>query len=207
MLIVAFPSRFRFFPFLGLLLLCCAGWTDSWESIQVHCKAVSAVSAEFTQEKHLAILQRPLVSRGKFVFRSPNSLRWEYTEPVHGILLMDRGAPRRIYDTGDGLKEDDSVSMEAMGAVLSEISLWLGGRFADHPRFTAGLKPGGEILLTPRNEGMKTMIRSVTVRLSDTPGLIQEVEIWESPEARTRIIFSNAEINPNLPDDIFRRIP
>ena len=73
------------------VILCCTvmpGWAANWEDIQSAAEKIKSVSANFSQEKHLQILIKPLVSKGRFYFLAPDSVRWEYTSPVKSILLM-----------------------------------------------------------------------------------------------------------------------
>ena len=87
-----------------VLAICfCSGWADTWDGIRAAAERVESLSAEFVQAKHLPILTRPLVSRGVLYFRKPDSLRWEYRQPVRTILLMHKGDLRRYRQSGDCL--------------------------------------------------------------------------------------------------------
>ena len=184
----------------------CLGWADSWESIRAAGEKVEAVSAAFVQEKHLPILARPLVSRGRIAFRRPDALRWEYTVPVRSILLMTAGSVRRFVQTDGGMAEDASVHMQAMQFVMPEISGWLSGRFGDNPLFQAELIDDGTIRMTPHEEAMARFIRSIEVRLSSQPGAIDQVLIIEGEDAFTRMQFTDIQVNPDLPDRLFEEV-
>ena len=88
----------------------CLGWADSWEELETAAGTVTSVRAGFTQEKHMKILVRPLVSEGILLFQGPDSLRWEYKHPVKSILLLHKGKTRRFVQKSGGLVEDASVS-------------------------------------------------------------------------------------------------
>jgi len=62
---------------LAVLLGCgmLVGWAESWEQIRQVSAGVSTVKADFVQRFFLKILARPLVSEGRFYFRSPDALR------------------------------------------------------------------------------------------------------------------------------------
>jgi outer membrane lipoprotein-sorting protein len=182
----------------------CLGWADSWESIRAAAGNVDSISADFIQEKHLPILARPLVSTGRLLYRRPDALRWEYSAPVKSVLLMQNGDVRRFVNSEKGLIEDASVRLQAMQFVMPEISGWLGGRFQDNPMFEAGLYEGRRILLVPKDAAMARFVQRIELLLSDRPGVIEQVMIFESEDAFTRMIFSNTQVNPALDHHLFQ---
>lgn len=191
----------------ALLLLAaglCLGWADSWEGIRAAAATVNAVQADFVQEKHLPILAKPLVSTGRLYYRRPDALRWEYTAPVKSVLLMQGGEARRFVQSDQGLVEDAGVRMQAMQFVMPEISGWLSGRFQDNPLFEASLSGTNRILLVPKDEGMARFIQRIELVMAKTPGVIEEVLIFESADSFTRMVFSNTRVNPNLDDRLFQ---
>lgn len=202
----------KFNPYQNLLIvtlllagaLISLGWTSSWESIQAAADAVTAVRADFTQEKHLPILKKPLVSTGTFAYQAPGNLRWEYLQPVRSILLTYKGETRRFLESEGKLVPDQSAGLAAMTVVMDQITAWLGGRFDDNPMFATELAPGGKILLTPTAEGMAKLIQRIELQLAAEPGTIDTVTIYEDEAAFTRLIFQNLSLNPDLKDSLFR---
>ena len=199
-------------PFKTILLaisllagaLLCLGWTSSWESIQAAADTVTSVRADFTQEKHLPILKKPLISMGSFAYQAPGNLRWEYREPVRSILLMHQGETRRFLDSEGKLVPDQSAGLQAMSLVMDQITAWLGGRFDDNPMFASELVPGGKVLLTPTAEGMAKLIQKIELQFAAQPGAIDTVTIYEDENAFTRLIFRELSINPSLDEALFR---
>ena len=184
----------------------CIGWADTWEGIRGAAGTIQTVRADFVQEKHLSILSKPLISKGVFYYQAPDCLRWEYTSPVRSILLMHKGKTRRYTDTGKGLIEGSRMDTQGMQIVLQEIALWLGGHFSDDPAFDAALKEDRTIVLTPKDKGFAKMIQHIDLRLSDRPGIIKSVEIYEDENSLTRLLFHNAEINTEIREAIFLEI-
>jgi outer membrane lipoprotein-sorting protein len=182
----------------------CVGWADTWEGIRAAAGGVEGISADFVQEKHLPILAKPLISEGRLFYRRPDALRWEYTSPVKSVLLMHGGDARRFVQSDRGLVEDDSVRLQAMQFVMPEISGWLGGRFQDNPLFDARLDGVDKILLVPKDTGMARFIQRIELLMSDRPGVIAQVLIFESDDSFTRMVFSNTQVNPVLDDRLFQ---
>ena len=192
-------------------MLCAAtliGWARSWESIKTAAREVRSVRADFTQEKQMKILARPLVSRGRFIYRSAGSLRWEYLSPVRSVLLMHDGRVRRFVKGRHGFTEDAGARLEAMRIVVEQIARWLHGDFDSNPDFSAKLLPGkpSRIIFTPREEGLSSIIRRIELRLSTRPGIIDTVTIEEGRDSRTVLRFSGARLNEAIADRVFKEI-
>ncbi|OHD72189.1 MAG: hypothetical protein A2W19_14870 [Spirochaetes bacterium RBG_16_49_21] len=179
------------------------GWGDTWDQIKKGAGTISSVEARFVQEKHMEILSRPLISRGTFYFQAPKSLRWEYTSPVRSILLMHDGSVKRYIKKGDTIMQDSSAGMQAMQVVLSDIVQWMKGDFNANPGFIPELKPGRVIILTPRDKSVADIIQRIELRLSNKPGVIRSVLIYESKKSYTLLDFSRVKLNARIPDSLF----
>ena len=182
------------------------GWADNWDQIKNAAGQVNTVSCDFIQEKHMKILANPLVSKGVLYFKVPGSLRWEYISPVRSILLMHNGKTKRFIMRKDGFVEDSSANLQAMGFVLKEITMWLNGRFDENPQFTATLKAGHKILLLPKEKSFSMMIQKIEIMLSDKPGIIKSVNIFENENSFTKLVFKKSILNGKIDDSLFRKI-
>jgi outer membrane lipoprotein-sorting protein len=192
--------------FILLTAFMCIGWADTWEDLKTAAGTVASVRAEFTQEKHMKILARPLVSKGVLFFQGPDSLRWEYTHPVQSILLLHKGKTRRFVQKNDSLIEDASANLQSMQVVVQEITQWLNGRFDDNPAFAASLEPGRKIVMVPRDESFARLIQRIEVSLADRPAAIKSVMIFENEDSFTKLDFSDVILNQQLDDALFRDI-
>lgn len=188
---------------VSLLLV---SWGDSWEQIRKPAKDMISVEAEFVQKKHMAILAKPLVSKGKLFFQVPRSLRWEYLSPVNSILLMHGGTVTRYVKKDGVVTKDSSARLQSMQIVLQEITTWMKGNFDANPAFRPELRPGRVILLTPKDKSMADIIRRIELRLSDRPGVIRSVRIYENEKSFTQIEFIKVRLNEKLPQSLFERL-
>lgn len=182
------------------------GWGSNWQELKSTAGSVTSLSADFVQEKHMLILARPLVSSGVFYFQSPASLRWEYRAPVRNILLMHDNRMERYIQTGNGLTKETGAGLQAMQIVLEQISQWLGGRFDENPMFAASLEPGPKIVLVPKEEAFSRMIHHIDLVLSERPGIIDSVVIYESADSFTKLVFKNTVLNQPIDAALFRKI-
>lgn len=204
----------------GALLLCClaAGAPSpcraeqsapDMESVREAFSAVRSLKTDFVQEKRMKILARPLVSEGRFSYRGPADIRWEYTAPVRSVLLVERGDAKRYTWRSRAWEEDRGAGLEAMRFVLQDMSGWVAGDFEASRHFRAELRAGPpvRIVLVPREPSMTRFIQQVVLTLSATPGVLESVEIVEGPENTTHIRFRDTEINVSFPEGFFREAP
>ena len=194
------------------ILFCCAvmlGWADNWEDIQRESSNIKSLSSQFSQQKHMQILTKPLVSRGRFYFQTPDSVRWEYTSPVKSVLLMRKGNIKRYTLGRKGFVEDAGGSLESMQIVLQEISKWSRGQFTGNEHFSAALKGGQvpKIILTPKEKGLSAMISRIVITLSpDRRGIISSVKIIENKGNYTLFEFTDVQINGKISETMFREV-
>jgi len=182
------------------------GWAGSLEEIQREAQDIYSVRAEFTQEKHMKILARPLLSTGVVLFKSPKSIRWEYFEPVKSILMMDDGKVKRYIEGENGLIEDMGPSKQIMQFVLQEITHWLKGEYDRSSNFTTTLKNGRVIILTPKEESFSRIIERIELTLSEKPGVMDRVKIVENQDTYTEYRFHKTQVNIPLDDVLFRKM-
>jgi outer membrane lipoprotein-sorting protein len=198
------------------LLLCALpfrGWAETWESIRASAGTITSVETEFIQTKHLPILNKPLISKGKLWYQAPASLRWEYDSPIQSILLMHNGRVKRFtLDTQTHqFREESGEGLDAMQVVLGEISQWLKGRFDENPMFSASLESGDKIVLTPKQKAFSDVIQRIELYLDTQPGrppgIIRRVLIYESETAYTDLSFAGTRLNRSIDESVFQRVP
>jgi hypothetical protein len=182
------------------------GWADTWESIRPKSRSIETIRADFIQEKHLKILSKPLISRGSLYFKAPRSLRWEYESPVPSVLLMHNGQINRFVKSGEGFSRDSGMKLKVMQVVMDEITLWISRRFQDNPNFNAIPEPGPKIIMTPKENTLTPIISHIELTLSDRPGIINTVTIFENEDSSTKLIFKDAILNEPLNDSFFESI-
>ncbi len=191
---------------LGAPRVSAGAWTDSWETMRSTAKGVRTIQADFTQERTLRLLRKPMVSTGKLAFRHPAELRWEYASPIESVLIMHGGAVERYVRRDGHLVSASSVRTDAMAAVMNEINLWLSGDFSSSKLFVPELKHEGgaaTVELVPTEPKMRELIRRVSLELGEKPGVVRSIVIDEGSEGTTRITFAHVRINDEIGDDRF----
>lgn len=160
---------------------------------------ITSIQADFTQEKHLKILAKPIISTGKLLFQAPRSLRWEYTSPFASILLMHEGKVKRFIEHDGVFQEETGMQLDAMQVVLTEITSWLDGRFTENELFSVSFPDRSTVVLVPKDQAFGNLIEKIELQLADQQGLLDQVTIIEGPGATTIMRFSNRVLNQDIP--------
>lgn len=157
-------------------------------------KKIRTISADFTQEKHSAMLVRPLVSKGHFRFRAPDRVAWLYEGEVQ---MVSDGVNLTIFYPE--LMEAEVVPVQhSMIRLPLSFSL---EEFRKHFTLTASEEGGSyKVVLTPL--GDSAVFSQMVVRLTKD-GAPSSAEILEQIGDRSIIQFRNQEINKELSDREF----
>lgn len=208
-------SKLHLYPLIfviSFILLFSGGYSYSgdndFEKVRQESLKIKSLQADFTQNKSMKILSKPLISEGRFYFAAPDSLRWEYVKPLRSIVLTHKNVTKRYIYSDGKFVEDKTGGAQAMKIVLSEVSGWMNGRFDQNPSFKAAIrtKPSTCITLTPVDKSMSGMIERIEITLSPKGGTVKSVKIYEGAENVTQINFrkvkTNEVINPSVFQDI-----
>jgi outer membrane lipoprotein-sorting protein len=190
---------------MGLIFAEMASAQD-WASLKGTFMNIRSVKAEFLQKRYLKILTKPLLSEGKLFFYIPDSLRWEYLNPLRTVMLQKENSIQ-IYNFSEGAwKPEMGQAVEARRMVLAEISQWFQGRFDESKIFKHVYSPGppARVTMVP-GEGINRFIQRIEIVLSAKPGVIDRVEIEEDGGSRTSIEFRNVEINSSFSSEVFEK--
>jgi outer membrane lipoprotein-sorting protein len=180
--------------------------SQDWISLKESFRNIRSVKAEFVQKRYLKILTKPLLSEGKLFLYIPDSLRWEYLNPLRSVMLQ-KGNTIQIYNFSEGVwKPEMAQAVEARRMVLAEISQWFQGRFDESKAFKHLYSPGppARVTMVP-GEGINRFILRIEIVLSAKPGVIDRVEIEEPEGSRTSIEFRNVEINSSFSSEVFEK--
>lgn len=189
---------------LGLLASLLVGAAVAWGADTGGLSSrLRSVQADFTQEKHLKILARPLISQGTLAFQAPQSLRWEYLRPIHTILLLHDGRIDKLIEREGRFEPDNGAGTDAMRIVLQDIGNWLNGRFSDNPLFAVSRTGEQTLVLSPRDPGLEAVIKRIELHLGAREGVVDRVTIVEGDEATTELTFSRVILNQEIPTQRF----
>lgn len=181
-------------------------WYRSMDEMSRSLKTINSVDARFTQEKHLRILAKPIVSQGRLLFQTPDKFRWEYIQPFRQVLIL-RGESGASYRwDNDHFVEEEGLGAEISGRIVRIMASWMKGDFSNSTGFRVEFKSGDVtyLRLVPEMEPLTSYIKEIRLYPGIEPGVLERIE-WEALEGDITIWrFSDHRLNTPIAPELFR---
>lgn len=168
--------------------------TEALAKLLAAFKRVPGISADFQEEKHIALLKTPLESSGKVYFHPPSSLARLVEKPRRSHLVI---SGRRIVVKEDGVrKEVDLSDKPALRALINSLLHVLSGNreqlLADYEaEFEGSSDAAWKLVLTPKKADLKSLVQSFTF---EGDGLVLgRLRVLEATGDETRTKFLNVD--------------
>jgi outer membrane lipoprotein-sorting protein len=168
-------------------------------------RAISTMRADFAQTKRSELLLEPVTSRGTFLFRAPDSVRWDYVEPdamsvlyVDGVLTSyhpDLHTAQRITTSR---RQRRLLKVMSGTQPLDELTTHFAVSLAD-----PGAPEPYRLTLTATDRLLKRKLTSLVLEIDRTLMLPVVVEYHEADGDSTRYEFTHIALNPPLDDAAF----
>ncbi len=175
------------------------------KKVQEKQRTTRTLQADFRQEKELALLAKPEVSSGTFVFSKPNSVLWSYESPKRVQMLIASGVLTTYYPE---LKKAERVDVKRfedrifryMGAsgTLEELARYFDFTFTDKPS-----DPSFRLDLKPKTAAIAKRVKSIRIWIDRKQYVTNRIEYVEGDGDVTRYHFSNIRINEPLAQNRF----
>jgi outer membrane lipoprotein-sorting protein len=164
-----------------------------------------SIQSKFVQEKRLSFLSENIISKGEFFFKSPNQLRWEYSEPFSYIIVFNN---KNIY-----IKDEEKISTfdTESNKMFSEINNMMigtiqGNLFTDSDRFDVKYFENASqylLELDPKLPEMKSMLKIIKIYIDKSDISVAKIKMIESSDDYTSIDFTDRKLNQPIDDDKF----
>jgi len=175
------------------------------KKVQEQQKKTETLQADFRQEKELALLSKPDVSTGTFVYSKPNNVLWTYDAPKRVQMVISGGVLTTYYqDLGKAeridVKRFEDRIFKYMGAsgAIDELARYFDFTFTDSKS-----KPVYVLDLTPKNRAVSKRVRRIKLWIDKTTYLTSKIEYVEGDGDITRYEFTNLRINETVPQSRF----
>jgi outer membrane lipoprotein carrier protein len=175
------------------------------KKVQEQQKRTTTLQADFRQEKELALLAKPEVSTGKFVYSRPNNVLWKYEAPKRVQMVIANGLLTTYYPD---LKKAERIDVKRfedrifkyMGAsgAIDELARYFEFTFTD-----SKAKPVYLLDLTPKNKAVARRVRRIKLWIDKTTYLTTKIEYVEGDGDVTRYEFTNLRLNDPVPASQF----
>jgi len=157
----------------------------------------NTLQADFRQEKTLALMAKPEVSTGRFVYSKPNNVLWTYDAPKRVTMLIANGMLTTYYpDLNKAerieVKRYQDRIFKYMGAsgAIEELGAWFNFTFtntSDKAYYTLDLDP--------KSKSIAKRVRHIRIYIDKTSYLTTQFEYTEGDGDKTRYEFTNVKVN------------
>ena len=173
--------------------------------VQEQQKNTHTLQADFRQEKELALLAKPEVSTGTFIFSRPSNVLWTYNAPKRVQMVIAGGVMTTYYpelakaERIDVKRFEDRIFkyMGATGAI-EELARYFDFTFTDSKS-----KPVYVLDLTPKTKAVSKRVQRIKLWIDKKTYLTSKIEYVEGDGDITRYEFTKIRINEPVPPSRF----
>ena len=182
-----------------------AAKTEIEKKIVTEAKKITSLQCRFEQEKTSVLLTEKAVFKGILMYKSPASLRWEYTEPNKHILVFHQGNATMKDEKGTVIQANKMLK-QLGNFIISAIN---GQSLTDNSNFQIEYYENEKnkqiiwVKLIPIPKKLKEMYNSIQIKISTTDYLASEIIMQETSGDKMKIILLEKKINENIPTNSF----
>jgi outer membrane lipoprotein-sorting protein len=167
-------------------------------------KLTESLSSDFTQEKHLTMMEEVLVSKGRFLFKKENKVRWEYDSPINYTILINNN--HFIIDNDGKVSSFDTESNKLFKEINNMILMAIRGNFVNDSAFEARYYSNDNYnlaVLNPQDKILKNILDQIEIYFDKKGMDVDKVKFVEPEDDFTLITFTDRKKNIKIEDDQF----
>jgi len=175
------------------------------KKVQEQQHKTATLQADFRQEKELALMAKPEVSTGTFLYSRPSNVRWTYNTPKRVQMVIAGGFLTTYYPELNKAERIDVKRFEDrifkyMGATgaIDELARYFDFTFTDSKSKSVFV-----LDLTPKNRAVSKRVQRIKLWIDKTTYLTSKIEYVEGDGDVTRYEFTNLRINEQVPPSQF----
>jgi outer membrane lipoprotein-sorting protein len=167
-------------------------------------KATNSIESDFVQEKNLSILSEKIISKGHFVFKKDNLLRWEYQSPSKYLIVINKEKvmikdekKTNKYDMNSNkvFKEINDIMLSCVQGTIFKSNKFKTSYY-ENERFY-------KLELIPQVKNMKETFKKINLYFDKNVTSVAKLEMVEVNEDYTTLDFSNKKINAPIAESLF----
>lgn len=174
------------------------------ENVQRTAQNTKSIESDFTQTKHLSVLENEIRSEGHLTFKAPNLVKWEYSKPYRNVAVFKND---KLLVNNDGKKDEMDLSSNRIFRSLNTLIVnSIRGDMFDETQFEISyFRHGKDYMVTflPKDKRLKKFISSFELRFDKDSAQVNEVKLLEPNDDYTLIVFKNKQLNGNVSDSVF----
>jgi len=170
---------------------------DVIRKVQLAQAKTNTLQADFRQEKTLALMAKPEVSTGRFIYSKPNNVLLTYDAPKRVTMLISNGMLTTYYpDLNKAerieVKRYQDRIFKYMGAsgAIEELGAWFNFTFtntSDKAYYTLDLDP--------KSKTIAKRVRHIRIYIDKQSYLTTQFEYTEGDGDKTRYEFTKVKVN------------
>ncbi len=167
-------------------------------------KSTLNIQSDFTQEKSLSVLNEKIITSGRFFFKAPDKLRWEYVDPFEYLIVLNGKSV--IIKDGEHISKYDMQANKLFREINSLMIELVQGAVLNNAKYKVKYFASQShylMELVPSDGQMKAFLSSIHITLNKDDYAVIGIKMTESSGDYTRITFNNRKINQPIPDDTF----
>jgi outer membrane lipoprotein carrier protein len=168
--------------------------------------SITTLDAEFTQERKLPALKKPVSTPGRLSFSKPGKVRWQLGDPFETLAVSD-GTTLTLLDAAS--KTARRIGVESPQAV--RFSLLSGKSFQSaeifyqnfeiiESRITSGIH---QYTLKAKDRRTRAAIPWIFLDIDPGKNELRALEFELQDQSRLRTVFNNPRFNLKLDDSLF----
>ena len=166
---------------------------------------VNSIESDFIQEKNLSILSNRIISKGHFIYKKENNIRWEYLQPYRYLIIISNN---KIFIKEDQSQKQYDIQSNKMFQEMNKfISGCIQGDILKNEQdFKTGYFENEKsyfVTLMPRQEAMRKMLNEVQIWFNKEDLTVSCINMVEAGGDYTKIDFINKRLNTEIPGDKF----
>lgn len=179
--------------------------TDGFkQKMEEQSKLINSIESDFTQEKYLSVMSEKIITKGHFLFKKVNMLRWEYTEPLKYLIAINKDK-MFIKDNGKVSKYD--INSNKMFKSINEMMMsTVNGTLLNNKDYQPSYYENDKLYLielTPLQKGAKDFLKVIQLYVQKTDYAVVKVKMIEPGDDYTTIEFTNRKTNQPISDEKF----
>ncbi len=173
--------------------------------VKAQAETTKTIISDFTQYKHLDFLSNDIVTKGNLHFKSPNLVRWSYSDPFKYSVIFKN---ETLFINDEGNKSEIDIGSSQMFKQLNKLIIKsVKGDMFDETEFDITYYKNNsknQVEFKPKDANFSEFINSFYITFS-SKGDVEQVKMIEPSGDYTKIVFSNRSLNSPVKDEIFNQ--
>jgi outer membrane lipoprotein carrier protein len=175
------------------------------QAITQAASAMKTMQCDFTQTKHLKMLNDKMTSKGRMYYQQTNRLRWEYTSPYsYTFILNDDKVLLKNKQRNDVIDVNKNKLFREIARIM--MNSVVGTSLTDDKSFKSTITTNNSewiASLLPQRKDLKQLFQKIILHFSKKNAMVKQVELIEKNGDKTVIELNNIRTNEKISADMF----